>query len=63
MSLDAVVPGVYLLHGKVKASLDDYWQRYKAGEFPIFDRTAKAAAAGAAGATPDPAMLRPEGSE
>lgn len=62
MSLPNLI-GVYLLHGKVKASLDDYWQRYKAGEFPIFDRTAKAAAAGAAGATPDPAMLRPEGSE
>lgn len=62
MSLPNLI-GVYLLHGKVKASLDDYWQRYKAGEFPIFDRTAKAAAAGAAGATPDPAMLRPGGSE
>src|SRR5690606_24452332 len=62
MSLPNLI-GVYLLHGKVKASLDDYWQRYKAGEFPIFDRPRRPAAAGAAGATPDPAMLRPEGSE
>jgi AGCS family alanine or glycine:cation symporter len=27
------VLGVVLLSGKVKADLDDYWRRYKAGEF------------------------------
>ena len=30
--------GVYLLHGKVKAALDDYWRRYKAGEFPVYEK-------------------------
>ncbi len=35
MSLPNLI-GVYLLHGKVKATLDDYWKRYKAGEFPVF---------------------------
>lgn len=29
--------GVYLLHGKVKDALNDYWARYKAGEFQVFD--------------------------
>ena len=27
--------GVYLLHGKVRAALTDYWQRYQAGEFEV----------------------------
>lgn len=35
MSLPNLI-GVYLLHGKVKSTLDDYWKRYKAGEFPVF---------------------------
>jgi len=37
MSLPNLI-GVYLLHGKVKAALDDYWRKYKAGEFPVYDR-------------------------
>src|SRR5690606_35750865 len=28
--------GVYALSGKVKATFDDYWRRYKAGEFPTY---------------------------
>ena len=28
--------GVYLLHGKVRAALDDYWRSFKAGEFKTF---------------------------
>jgi AGCS family alanine or glycine:cation symporter len=28
--------GVYLLHGKVRAALDDYWKGLEAGEFPTF---------------------------
>ena len=36
--------GVYLLHGKVRAALTDYWQRYKAGEFEVIE--AKAPIAG-----------------
>jgi AGCS family alanine or glycine:cation symporter len=28
--------GVYLLHGKVKAELDEYWRKYKAGELKTF---------------------------
>ena len=28
--------GVYLLHGKVRAALDEYWDRFKAGEFQAF---------------------------
>jgi alanine or glycine:cation symporter, AGCS family len=36
--------GVYLLHGKVRAALTDYWKRYKAGEFPVFENKAQAAA-------------------
>lgn len=30
--------GVYLLHGKVKQALDTYWQKYKAGEFPVYGK-------------------------
>jgi alanine or glycine:cation symporter, AGCS family len=36
MILGMAIPnllGVYILHGKVKAELDQYWGRYKAGEF------------------------------
>jgi AGCS family alanine or glycine:cation symporter len=43
MILGMAVPnllGVMLLSGKIKADLDDYWKRYKAGEFEA-DRTAK----------------------
>lgn len=32
--------GVYLLHGKVRAALTDYWKRYKAGEFQVFGEQA-----------------------
>ena len=28
--------GVYLLHGKVRDALGTYWQKYKAGEFPVY---------------------------
>jgi AGCS family alanine or glycine:cation symporter len=28
--------GVYLLHGKVREALGTYWQKYKAGEFPVY---------------------------
>ncbi len=28
--------GVYLLHGKVKRELDEYWRKYKAGELKTF---------------------------
>jgi alanine or glycine:cation symporter, AGCS family len=39
MILGMAIPnliGVYILHGKVKAELDQYWGRYKAGEFRRF---------------------------
>lgn len=42
--------GVYLLHGKVKATLDDYWRRYKAGEFQVFSKAAAGEVAGTAAA-------------
>src|SRR5690606_7480332 len=29
--------GVYILHGKVKRMLDDYWSDYKEGKFPVYD--------------------------
>lgn len=41
MSLPNLI-GVYLLHGKVRATLDDYWKRYKAGEFPVFEKGVRA---------------------
>jgi AGCS family alanine or glycine:cation symporter len=44
MSLPNLI-GVYLLHGKVKVTLDDYWKRYKAGEFPVFGKEARNAPA------------------
>jgi AGCS family alanine or glycine:cation symporter len=28
--------GVYLLHGKVRSALDDYWRRLQAGEFQVY---------------------------
>jgi AGCS family alanine or glycine:cation symporter len=28
--------GVYLLHGKVRLALDDYWRRLQAGEFQVY---------------------------
>ena len=28
--------GVYLLHGKVRAALDEYWGNFKAGELQTF---------------------------
>ena len=28
--------GVFLLSGKVKQDLDEYWAKYKAGEFPVY---------------------------
>jgi AGCS family alanine or glycine:cation symporter len=28
--------GVYLLHGKVRAAIDDYWRRLHAGEFVVY---------------------------
>jgi AGCS family alanine or glycine:cation symporter len=28
--------GVYLLHGKVRRELDQYWERYRKGEFPTY---------------------------
>jgi AGCS family alanine or glycine:cation symporter len=30
--------GVYLLHGKVRDTLQDYWRRLRAGEFPTYPR-------------------------
>ena len=30
--------GVYLLSGKVKAALDDYWAKNRAGEFKVYDK-------------------------
>jgi alanine or glycine:cation symporter, AGCS family len=47
MSLPNLI-GVYLLHGKVKNTLDDYWKRYKAGEYPVFEGKARANPAPAA---------------
>ena len=32
--------GVYLLSGKVKTALDDYWSKHKGGEFRVYDKTA-----------------------
>jgi AGCS family alanine or glycine:cation symporter len=32
--------GVYFLSGKVKAALDDYWAKNKAGEFRVYDKSA-----------------------
>ena len=29
--------GVYILSGKVKGMLDDYWQRYKSDQFQVYD--------------------------
>ena len=29
--------GVYFLSGKLKRMLDDYWQSYRAGRFPVYD--------------------------
>src|SRR5690606_25702067 len=28
--------GVYILSGKVRSMLDDYWQRYKSGQFKVY---------------------------
>jgi len=28
--------GIYLLQGKVRTALDDYWQRLRAGEYQVF---------------------------
>ncbi|HET6628237.1 MAG TPA: alanine/glycine:cation symporter family protein [Woeseiaceae bacterium] len=50
MSLPNLI-GVYLLHGKVRAALTDYWKRYKAGEFPVFESKADVATATPAPAT------------
>ncbi len=61
MSLPNLI-GVYLLHGKVKATLDDYWRRYKAGEFPVFNGRGKSAIAPLPAAAPD-AALRIEGTD
>jgi AGCS family alanine or glycine:cation symporter len=41
MSLPNLI-GVYLLHGKVRATLTDYWKRYKAGEFVVLGKMATA---------------------
>jgi AGCS family alanine or glycine:cation symporter len=41
MILGMAIPnllGVYILHGKVKAELDQYWRRYKAGELQRYDK-------------------------
>ncbi|HEX2138549.1 MAG TPA: alanine/glycine:cation symporter family protein [Woeseiaceae bacterium] len=46
MSLPNLI-GVYLLHGKVRAALTDYWERYKAGEFPMIEANAGARASSA----------------
>ena len=32
--------GVYLLSGKVKAALDDYWAKHQGGEFRVYDKAA-----------------------
>jgi AGCS family alanine or glycine:cation symporter len=39
MILGLAIPnlaGVYLLHGKVKAALDDYWGKYQRGELKTY---------------------------
>ena len=28
--------GLYILSGKVRRDLDDYWAKYKAGEFKVY---------------------------
>jgi AGCS family alanine or glycine:cation symporter len=61
MSLPNLI-GVYLLHGKVKATLNDYWRRYQAGEFPVFNGSGKRAIAPRPAAAPD-AALRTEGTD
>jgi len=33
--------GVYILHGKVKRMLTDYWTDYKAGRLPVYDAPVK----------------------
>ena len=46
--------GVYLLHGKVRAALTEYWKRYKAGEFHVIrDRAPRIAASPAPAAETD----------
>jgi AGCS family alanine or glycine:cation symporter len=30
--------GVYLLSGRVRSALDEYWTRYRAGEFPVYEK-------------------------
>jgi AGCS family alanine or glycine:cation symporter len=52
MSLPNLI-GVYLLHGRVKVTLNDYWRRYKAGEFPVFGNHNENEAAPAAVAEPE----------
>ena len=29
--------GVYILSGKVKGMLDDYWSKYRTGEFKVYE--------------------------
>ena len=29
--------GVYLLSGKVRHALDDYWSKYQAGQFKVYN--------------------------
>ena len=29
--------GVYLLSGKVRSALDDYWSKYQAGQFKVYN--------------------------
>ncbi len=45
--------GVYLLHGKVREALKDYWRRYKAGEFEVLGAQAPVGAKAAAAADTD----------
>ena len=31
--------GLYFLSGKVRKALDEYWTKYKAGEFKVYSKT------------------------